>query len=156
MRSDKNRRNFEVFARKLSRTSHIWTQMLAEPSKFFGARATLGDSSCTVSHNETSVAPLIFDRSARKWISVSSKNGLKTSDFYPNSLLVGMRLAAIYCGVARPLIETNVMSYWRLALGGIPRRGTPTDPYARTGGTITLLRSPTHIPCKPTSKPGGN
>ena len=48
VRSDKNRRNFEVFARNFSRMGHIWTQMLAEPSKFFGVTDASKASSCTV------------------------------------------------------------------------------------------------------------
>ena len=36
--------------------------------------------------------------------------------------------ASHYYGVARPFKDTKVTSYWSVALGGIPRRGSPMDP----------------------------
>ena len=41
VRSDNDRRIFEVFAQNFSRMSHVWTQLLAESSIFFRVRATL-------------------------------------------------------------------------------------------------------------------
>jgi hypothetical protein len=91
VRSDKNRRNFEVFARFFGRIGHIWTLLPLEREIFFGVRATLKDSLCTWEGYESSGTPFIFDRSARKWISVVGPNDLKISARYLNALLVDSR-----------------------------------------------------------------
>ena len=87
VRSDKNRRNFEVFARFFGRIGHIWTLLPLEREIFFGVRATLKDSLCTWEGYESSGTPFIFDRSARKWISVVGPDDLNISARYLNALL---------------------------------------------------------------------
>ena len=87
VRSDKNQRNFENFARNFSPLSHVWALLSPELEIFFRARVPLRDTPCTWEGYETTVAPFIFDRSARKWISVTGPNGLKISARYPNALL---------------------------------------------------------------------
>ena len=87
MRSDKNQRNFENFAQKFSPLNRIRTLLSPELEFFSGVRAALRDTPCTWEGYETTVAPFIFDRSARKWISVTGPNGLKISARYPNALL---------------------------------------------------------------------
>ena len=46
-RSDKNQRNFENFAQKISPLGRIRTLLPLEQDKIFGARATRRDTPCT-------------------------------------------------------------------------------------------------------------
>ena len=75
VRSDKNQRNFENFAQIFSPLGHIRTLLSPEREKIFGARVALRDTPCMWEGYETTVALFIFDRSARKWISVMGPNG---------------------------------------------------------------------------------
>jgi len=36
-----------------------------------------------------------------------------------------------YCGIAKPLSDTSVISYCNVAFGGIPLLGIPVEPYAK-------------------------
>ena len=88
VRSDKNQRNFENFARNFSPLSHIWALLSPELEFFSGVRATLRGTSWTQGGYETVVTPEILPSSARKWISVMGPNDLKISARYLNALLV--------------------------------------------------------------------